>query len=183
MTSVKDQLRNEMRSHLAGLSVRAVEDYSRQLRALLTFPAGSRVALFAATRKEPALLDLIPQFPGVSWFLPKVTGPGEMNFIQTSSLAHLRPGSFGILEPDEGEEAASLDVIVCPGLAFTRQGVRLGQGGGFYDRALARFNETRKIGVAFPGQIRPELPREPHDALMDAVFTPTPEPPNETPEY
>ena len=172
-----------MRDRLAHLEVGEVDILSRQIRTLLRFPPGSQVALFAATRTEPALLQLIIEFPEVSWFLPRITGPGTMEFLPVENLAALRPGSFGILEPFEGTPPPHLDAIVCPGLAFTRTGHRLGQGGGFYDRILKRYPCARKIGVAFPIQIVAELPGEAHDIPMDAVLTPTPEPPNETPEY
>ena len=83
-----------------------------------------------------------------------------MEFLETNSVRNLRPGPYGILEPAEGEVAEKLDVIICPGLAFTPEGARLGQGGGFYDRALARYPAARKIGVAFACQILPSLPCE-----------------------
>lgn len=99
-----------------------------------------------------------------------------MEFLPVTHYDRLVPGPFGILEPPGGPPAGDLDVIICPGLAFTRDGHRLGQGGGYYDRALARFPQARKIAVAFPCQIVATLPHEPHDAIMDAVITPSGEP-------
>jgi 5-formyltetrahydrofolate cyclo-ligase len=98
-----------------------------------------------------------------------------MVFIHLAHLGNLGPGAYGIPAPPDGPEASSLDVILCPGLAFTRDGRRLGQGGGYYDRILPRFPQARTIGIAFPCQIVDDLPWESHDRRMDAILTPRPE--------
>src|SRR5690606_2764030 len=60
-------------------------------------------------------------------------------------------------------DPAALDVVVVPGLAFTAAGDRLGQGGGHFDRFLARLGpHCLRIGVAFAEQVIDELPSEPH---------------------
>jgi 5-formyltetrahydrofolate cyclo-ligase len=59
-----------------------------------------------------------------------------------------------------------------PGLAFTRKGLRLGRGGGYYDRYLAALPPTTlKIGVCFALQLVDAMPTEPHDQRMNAVVT------------
>ncbi len=64
------------------------------------------------------------------------------------------------------------DVVIVPGLAFTRRGDRLGQGGGWYDRFLAGVRpECRTIGVGFDEQIVDDLPVEDHDIRLDHVVT------------
>ncbi len=64
------------------------------------------------------------------------------------------------------------DVVIVPGLAFTRAGDRLGQGGGWYDRFLARVAPSCvTVGVAFAPQIVDDLPTEPHDVRLDCVVT------------
>jgi 5-formyltetrahydrofolate cyclo-ligase len=65
-----------------------------------------------------------------------------------------------------------LDVVLVPGLAFTPDGHRLGQGGGHYDRFLARLRgECVTVGVCFHEQVVTELPVEEHDILVDVVVT------------
>ncbi len=176
MNSQKETLRRKIRKQLRPLSPAIIAQHSEKIRDLLRFAPGTSVALFAGTRHEPALLNLCARPEPISWYLPKITGPGEMEFFPFTRDDRLVPGPFGILEPPEGQAVDDLEVILCPGLAFTRKGHRLGQGGGYYDRALARFPKARKVGVAFPCQIVPLLPHEPHDAMMDAVITPTGEP-------
>jgi 5-formyltetrahydrofolate cyclo-ligase len=70
--------------------------------------------------------------------------------------------------------AVDVDVVVLPGLAFTRTGSRLGQGGGWYDRFLAGAVERPvTVGVCFDEQIVDHLPVEPHDVPVASVVTPT----------
>jgi 5-formyltetrahydrofolate cyclo-ligase len=72
----------------------------------------------------------------------------------------------------EPVDPASVDVVVVPGLAFTPDGRRLGQGGGWYDRFLARVRpDCLTIGVAFDAQIVDDLPTESHDVVLDLVVT------------
>ncbi len=71
-------------------------------------------------------------------------------------------------------EAEKLDLVVVPGLAFSADGHRLGQGGGWYDRFLARTRaDCTKVGVCFAGQVVPQVPIEPHDVPLDLVVTDT----------
>jgi 5-formyltetrahydrofolate cyclo-ligase len=64
------------------------------------------------------------------------------------------------------------DLVLVPGLAFTRDGHRLGRGGGFYDRLLAgRAKEAVKIGICFELQLVESLPVEPHDIVLDLVVS------------
>ena len=171
MKPSKKELRRGMREKLSRLSTEVIDSSSLHIRDLLTFEPGTHIALFAGTAGEPSLLELIDRSGNNVWHLPKITGPGQMEFLETNSVRNLRPGPYGILEPVKGEVAEKLDVIICPGLAFTPEGFRLGQGGGFYDRALARYPAARKIGVAFTCQILPSLPCEEHDIKMDLVIT------------
>jgi 5-formyltetrahydrofolate cyclo-ligase len=69
-------------------------------------------------------------------------------------------------------DPAVLDVVVVPGLAFTPDGRRLGQGGGHFDRFLARLRvDCVRIGVAFDEQLVADLPTSPHDITVDVVIT------------
>lgn len=64
------------------------------------------------------------------------------------------------------------DLVLVPGLAFSRHGHRLGRGGGFYDRLLAgRARDAAKMGVAFALQLRDDIPHAEHDVILDAVIT------------
>ena len=79
-----------------------------------------------------------------------------------------------VVVPEEDPDPTGVDVVVVPGVAFTAAGDRLGQGGGWYDRFLARIgDDTVTIGVGFFQQIVEALPVEAHDRCLDAVLTDT----------
>ena len=100
-----------------------------------------------------------------------------MRFVEMRGL--LRTNRLGIAEPagDVTVGARWLDIVFLPLTGFDRAGVRLGSGGGFYDRAFAfrrwrRFwHAPRLIGLGYAFQELPHLQSAAHDVLMDAVVT------------
>ncbi len=89
--------------------------------------------------------------------------------------SQLSPGAFDILEPREGEAVSSSEIntIMCPGLAFTKIGQRMGQGGGFYDRLLEKATAAHIYGACFDEQIVQEIPEESHDQRMLEILHPS----------
>ncbi len=74
--------------------------------------------------------------------------------------------------PEDGVDASWPDVIIVPGTAFTADGARVGQGGGWYDRFLpARRDDAVTIGIAFAAQMVESVPTEDHDVRLDLVVT------------
>ncbi|NLM36684.1 MAG: 5-formyltetrahydrofolate cyclo-ligase [Firmicutes bacterium] len=97
-----------------------------------------------------------------------------MAFRRVDRLETLTPGVYGILEPRTGQWCSPEEIALffIPGIAFDRQGNRLGHGGGYYDRYLSTVRpEAVKIGLAFQLQIAEALPASPHDIKVDAVLT------------
>ncbi len=86
--------------------------------------------------------------------------------------AALVAGPWGVLEPERPIWCAGseLDFVVAPGVAFDRQGRRLGRGGGHFDRLLADV-AAFKAGVAFEAQLVAKAPAAAHDVRMDVVVT------------
>lgn len=112
--------------------------------------------------------------------VPKVLGK-EMEFFYLHSLSELAEGFQGIPEPTGGdladpvaarEEGKEL-LMILPGLAFDRQCNRVGYGGGFYDRYLAKYQkaEFTKIAVAFDFQVVEKLEMESCDLGVDTIVT------------
>ncbi|MBI4343199.1 MAG: 5-formyltetrahydrofolate cyclo-ligase, partial [Candidatus Omnitrophica bacterium] len=90
--------------------------------------------------------------------------------------AELAPGAFGVLEPTPSARRPvrlrELDAVLVPGLAFDRQGRRLGHGYGYFDRLLARLPQaTPVIGLAFRFQLLDRLPAASHDRPVSTVLT------------
>lgn len=139
------------------------------------------VLAYLALPDEPDLDDLIRRriaaglpvaAPAVDW------QNGAMRPALIDSLDHgIVRHRHGVREPTGPPvQLSDLGCVLAPGLAFDPAGGRLGRGGGFYDRFLARARSEGNplvIGVAFDEQIMPVVPMEEHDAVMDAVLTPT----------
>jgi 5-formyltetrahydrofolate cyclo-ligase len=128
---------------------------------------------FAPMRVEPDWTSAI----GPAWkiALPRIDS-GLMTFHRVAALDGLTIGAHGVMEPAAGEgmQVAPEDaaVVLVPGMAFDRQGGRLGRGGGFYDRLLAEGHlHARRIAVCYACQVIEGVPAEPHDMEVDAIVT------------
>jgi len=106
--------------------------------------------------------------------LPCVVGD-HLIFRHWTSHTPLMPGRFGTSEPSTDAEPIIPQIILVPLIGFNRKGVRLGQGKGYYDRALAalkRNQDVHTLGIAYGCQeVSEDLPQESHDILLDAVAT------------
>lgn len=121
---------------------------------------------------------------GVPRVLPHT---GDMDFYLLDGTLpfgdQIERGAFGISEPVPSLEKLAVSpalaqkriLMLVPGLAFTHSGKRLGRGGGFYDRFIARLRaagaDVTLAGFCFPCQIVDDIPTDTHDAVMDIVFT------------
>ncbi len=88
----------------------------------------------------------------------------------------LERGPYGILQPKKSAyrkiSTKKLDLVLVPGVAFTRRGVRLGRGGGYYDRFLAAIpKRTPFVGLAFKSQIVKSLPTLSHDIRLAKIIS------------
>ncbi|HWC69586.1 MAG TPA: 5-formyltetrahydrofolate cyclo-ligase [Actinomycetota bacterium] len=108
--------------------------------------------------------------------LPRIVA-GELDCRSYRPGDEMTETTFGALEPADGRpvDAAEIDVIAVPGVAFDRDGRRVGYGGGFYDRFLPRTHpETCRIGIGFGVQLLPAgepLPAGHFDQRIDVVVT------------
>ena len=103
-------------------------------------------------------------------------GPDRHLAFALCAPADLVRGALGAAEPPPWAPAVDpreLGCILMPGVAFSEDGLRLGRGGGYYDATLRDLPDAARVGLAFDAQIVPTLPREAHDATMDAVVTET----------
>lgn len=130
----------------------------------------STVALFVSLSDEPQSASAIAKLSqSKRVVVPRIKGE-EMEFYDISE--GLQRGSFGILEPvaTTPVEPNEIDVMVVPGVAFTRNGARCGRGKGFYDKYLSHNNfRAYTVGVCYPCQVVNELPTEEHDKRLDKV--------------
>lgn len=139
-------------------------------------PQSEVIAAYVGVRGELSLDRWIAQAleRGQRVALPRVSGPGQMDLVEVTDLkAQLAPGAYGLLEPiGPPLEEPLIHTALIPGVAFDLDGGRLGQGGGFYDRWLARREDmglkTLKVGVGYAWQMLDEpLTLDAHDQRMD----------------
>ena len=182
MSDAKARLRAEMRSRRAGLSPAAVAEagaaVARRLESMPVIAEARRVAAYRAVRGEIPLDGLLDGPRREVFTVPRVVGD-DLEFVAWHEGQSLAPGSFGIPEPAGGEPVALADhdAVLVPLTAFDGRGHRLGQGSGFYDRALAPLPSgpgtarPAAIGVAYSFQQVDEVPLDPWDVPLDAVAT------------
>lgn len=141
------------------------------------FPRASGRAICAGYRNysnEASLDGLWPLLSGWQVAFPRVEGD-ELKFYIPQDKEAFSPNQWKILEPEPLKSKivslSDCQVVLVPGVAFDRQGGRLGHGKGFYDRALQDFGGL-KVGIAFSSQISEEiLPADKHDIFMDVIVT------------
>lgn len=141
---------------------------------LLRLGTGGVIASYIAMPGEadPAALALAARERGYRIALPHVTIKDQpMRFLGWSPGDPLMPGSFGLLQPAEDAEALVPDVMLIPLIGFDSRLNRLGQGAGYYDRALAGRSAVLRIGVAWSMQRCDTLPVDPWDVPMDGIVT------------
>ena len=95
-------------------------------------------------------------------------------FVIESIDKSLRPGEYGILEPNEEcpeVDYKKLDLIIAPGLVFTEKGERLGYGGGYYDRFLSKYPEIPVCTLTYESLIADSLPVKENDIAVDYLIT------------
>lgn len=112
---------------------------------------------------------------GVEVAYPRVESPGVLGVHIVDDDTELVPGPFGLSEPDARTPRTApeyIDAVIVPGVAFDERGMRLGYGGGFYDRLLPLLrDDCARIGFAFDEQVLAEIPAEEHDVAVDIVVT------------
>ncbi|MBQ5923346.1 MAG: 5-formyltetrahydrofolate cyclo-ligase [Alistipes sp.] len=176
----KKKIRQRVKAQVLSLSTEEKAAQSCAVMARLRSAIADRqphvVALFSPLNDEvqiAPLADLLAQDYRV--VLPRVgdreDGTPEMEFFDYAPQA-MASGAYGIIEPQGGEpcRAEEIDLMVVPGVAFTREGVRLGRGKGYYDRYLAREGfRAYTIGVCYACQLCDALPCGEYDRKVDIV--------------
>ena len=136
--------------------------------------AGAALAFwsFGSEVDTTALIDRL-RSRGTTVALPR-TRDGDIVPVIWTPGSSMTETSFGSREPTDGRvlQARELDLIVVPGVAFDRSCHRVGYGGGFYDRLLARTRDgAAAVAIAFGVQVVDEVPTGPLDRPVDAIVT------------
>lgn len=117
---------------------------------------------------------------GKTIVVPWCNDAGELELFKLNSMDDLSIGMYKILEPklelrhlpEHQVDVKSLDLVMVPGVAFTRDGARMGHGKGYYDKLLEHARpDAPLVALAFECQLFPEIPTQAHDVFMDKIIT------------
>lgn len=163
---------------------------ARRIMKLDWYSYAAELLVYAAIRSEVELFS----FCEMAWrdgrilYFPRVSGE-DMEFYRVDSFQQLAPGCFQVPEPrliadsDFAESSDSLAgevwsagsertvPILVPGIAFSRQGQRIGYGKGYYDRYLAKHPALMPIGICFEEQLVDGMETEAQDYPMRRIVT------------
>ena len=159
-SSLRQQLlnkRSELSAEDRDIAARAI---AAHILALPEIAVAAVVACYVSMKDEPGTRPLIEglQSRGIKVLVPY--GRTEPNWVD-------------IAQPDSPLGSSAIheaDFLIVPGLAVDHHGVRLGRGGGFYDRVLTDVDKPSCI-VLFSDEILPDVPNEPHDQRVHMVAT------------
>ncbi|MFD5324679.1 5-formyltetrahydrofolate cyclo-ligase [Streptomyces sp. NPDC127092] len=140
------------------------------------------VAAYVSVGREPgtrALLDALRE-RGVRVLLPVLLPDNDLDWAVYEGAERLVKAGRGLLEPADGrlgpEAVCAADAVLLPGLAVDGRGMRLGRGGGSYDRVLARLAragaDPALVVLLYANEVVVRVPEEPHDHPVHAVVTP-----------
>ena len=173
---IREQKRHFTQQQLGEMSLRIMSD-------LLSHPRVQKadtILMYHSLPDEVNTHSTLDQLlaMGKKVLLPKVVSDTEMTIHEYTGPDSLQPSEpYGILEPTTSQLSIvnyQLSIVIVPGMAFDRQGHRLGRGKGYYDRFLSRVPNIYKIGVCFPFQLVDSVPSEETDILMDEIIAPQP---------
>lgn len=184
--SHKSAVRRELLAARGLLSAEDVTEaaaaLARQALDLPELSGAGTVAAYVSVGREPgtrALIDAL-RARGVRVLLPVLRADNDLDWGVYDGPEHLVRAGRGLLEPD-GERLGvravlEADAVLLPGLAVDSRGMRLGRGGGSYDRVLARLAaagaDPALVVLLYANEVVARVPEEPHDHPVHAVVTP-----------
>lgn len=173
----KKALRKQIREQKRAMTPEQIESASHKLKELFLATEQYRRAKtiygYLPYNQEVRTVPILEQAlaDGKKVAVPKIYGD-EMRFIYLPDLNRVEKGYSGIPEPiEDGPEGDDPEALVLmPGLAFDKEGHRIGYGGGFYDKFLAKEPEHPTVALCYEFQIMSELPTEEFDIPVDLVL-------------
>ncbi|WP_371370734.1 5-formyltetrahydrofolate cyclo-ligase [Sporomusa aerivorans] len=141
------------------------------------YQSAKNVMLYLAMPDEPHMDKVISPAlsAGKTICVPHIRDRGIMDAAIIANMDDLVVGEYNLLTPNPATlkllDPGELDLIIVPGVAFDKDGRRLGMGAGFYDRFLLKAQKTELIGAAWAAQIMEKVPTDDHDRLVNFLVT------------
>jgi 5-formyltetrahydrofolate cyclo-ligase len=173
MTDQKAVLRDRARRE------RSQKFISSNFNVILRAPeieSASTIASYISYEFEPSTVEIHEAFlrSGKTLILPRINGD-QLDWVKWDGDPANLVSKKKISEPigEALSDLSQIQAVIVPALRIDQSGFRLGQGGGYYDRALIHL-QAWKIGLVYAGELSSEvLPHEPHDVPLDAAATPS----------
>jgi 5-formyltetrahydrofolate cyclo-ligase len=177
----KKDLRMLMKKQLSGLPFPIYEDSSYKIAQRLYqdeyWENAGVIAITISKSPEVDTLQIIRKAweQGKRVVVPKCEPKTRtLDFRELTRFSQLESVYFGLFEPIVSEtekvSPAEIDLVVVPGLAFSKDGYRLGFGGGYYDRFLENY-QGYTLSLTFKDQLLSDLPVESHDIPVGKIIT------------
>jgi len=179
--ALRAQLRARRRSIPPDLRAHAERRVAVHIERHFHLHPGQRIALYSPLRDELGVAPLarIARLHGAEVYLPRLTDRRHHRMTFVAAGGALQANWMGILEPSASKTilARWLDLVFLPLVGFDGAGMRLGMGGGYYDRAFGflkvrhSWRRPKLIGIGFAMQRVAPIARAAHDLHLDAVVT------------
>lgn len=177
--ALRDQLVTRRRRQPLHAVREDAEAIAQHLLATDEVRRAATVAVYISVSNEPGTGPLVEQLHamGRRLILPVLLPDNDLDWAVYTGPEGLMPAGRGLLEPAAprlGVDAvATADVVLCPALAVDRSGMRIGRGGGSYDRVLTRIPAgTFVCALLYDGEVVDRVPADEHDRRVAAAVTP-----------
>ncbi|MGH3330727.1 MAG: 5-formyltetrahydrofolate cyclo-ligase [Nocardioidaceae bacterium] len=177
--ALRDQLVTRRRRQPLHAIREDAEAIAQHLLATDEVRRAATVAVYISVSNEPGTGPLVEQLHamGRRLILPVLLPDNDLDWAVYTGPEGLMPAGRGLLEPAAprlGVDAvATADVVLCPALAVDRSGMRIGRGGGSYDRVLTRIPAgTFVCALLYDGEVVDRVPADEHDRRVAAAVTP-----------
>lgn len=178
-TTLRSHLVSARREHSAQALTAAAEALAEHLLHTDEVRRASTITAYVSVGTEPGTGPLLAALhaAGKRVLLPLTTPDLDLDWAPFHGPDSLAPARFGLSEPTAAplgvDAVADAEVLLVPGMAVSADGVRIGKGGGCYDRALARVPDDRwRCALLFADEVGRQVPAEEHDQRVHAACTP-----------
>ena len=144
-----------------------------QLEQMQCFREAKTVLLYYPINNEVDVLPLFKKYKHTKTLLLPVSHRREMTVSPYEGNDKMHRGKFHIPEPTTPAYEGEIDLIVVPAVAFDKTGLRLGRGGGYYDKFLKKHVSAMLIGVGYDFQLVDQVPAERHDQKVHRIILPS----------
>lgn len=175
----KKELRQAMLDKRLSMGADEVRGFSEIVQQRLLeseiWPATGRVGLYSPVKNEVETMTLfqVAAEQGLHVFFPRVAQ--GIWYYEVDGPEHLQRGAWGVMEPlvdcEPLPEGENLDLLIVPGIVFSRDCYRIGYGRGLYDRFLESAPMKRAVGLAYEMQIVNSFVTDAWDIRLDTVIT------------